>query len=182
MDWRWYAGRLAVLAALLAVFAAPLPFLVEGGAAFAAVLLVKALALFTLTAVLLVSAPLDATLKAAQALWIPGLLVHLTLLSYRYLFVLGDELARLRVALRVRGFRNRVGLHAYRAVAAASGTLLVRGYERAERVEAAMRCRGFDGRFRALTTFRTRWFDPLALGVALAWAAGVLALDHYLRS
>ena len=63
---------------------------------------VKALALATLAAVLLVSAPLDATLKAAHALRVPGLLIQLALLSYRYLFVLGDELARLRIALRCR--------------------------------------------------------------------------------
>ena len=41
----------------------------------------------------------------------------------------------------------------------AAGTLLVRGYERSERVAQAMRCRGFDGCFRALATFRTRWSD-----------------------
>ena len=72
----------------------------------------------------------DARCKAAHALYVPGLLVHLALLSYRYLFVLGDELARLRVALRTRGFRNRADLHSWRTVGAASGTLLVRGHDR----------------------------------------------------
>ena len=54
-----------------------------------------------LALVLLATAPLDATLKAAHALHAPGLLVQLTLLSYRYLFLLADELGRLRIALRV---------------------------------------------------------------------------------
>jgi cobalt/nickel transport system permease protein len=182
MDWRWYGRRLAVIGLLIALFALPLPFLAEDGWRFAAVLLTKALTLFTLTAVLLVTAPLDATLKAAHALWLPGLLIHLSLLTYRYVFVIGDELARLRVALRVRGFRNRADAHSYRAVAAASGTLLVRGYERAERVAAAMRCRGFDGRFRSLAASRTRAGDVVALGLALGFAAGVFVLDHSLRS
>ena len=35
-----------------------------------------------------------------------------------------------------------------------SGTLLVKAYERAESVGQAMRCRGFDGQFRALAQFR----------------------------
>lgn len=179
MDWRWYGRRLAVIGFLVALFALPLPFLAEDGWRFAAVLLTKALTLFTLTAVLLVTAPLDVTLKAAHALWIPGLLVHLALLTYRYLFVIGDELARLRVALRVRGFRNRANAHAYRAVAAASGTLLVRGYERAERVAAAMRCRGFDGRFRSLAAFRTRAGDVVALALAVGFAVGVFLLDPF---
>ena len=102
---------------------------------------------------MLATAPLEVTLKAAHALRVPGLLVQLALLSYRYLFVLGDELARLRVALRVRGYRHRANWHSYRTVGHVAGTLLVRGYERAERVGQAMRCRGFDGRFRSLTEF-----------------------------
>ena len=48
-----------------------------------------------------------------------GLLVQLTLLSYRYLFLLADELGRLRIALRVRGYRNRVAAHS-RAAASPS--------------------------------------------------------------
>jgi cobalt/nickel transport system permease protein len=129
--------------------------------------------------VLLVSAPLDATLKAAHALLVPGLLIQLGLLSYRYLFVLGDELDRLRVALRVRGFRNRASRHGYRTVGHAAGTLLVRGYERAERVSAAMRCRGFDGRFRSLADFRTRLVDVLALGLVVASSLGLVWLDAW---
>ena len=53
------------------------------------VLLCKAAALVLLALVVLATAPLDATLKAAHALRVPGLLVQLTLLSYRYLFRLG---------------------------------------------------------------------------------------------
>ena len=104
-------------------------------------------------------------------------LIQLALLSYRYLFVLGDELDRLRVALRVRGFRNRASWHSYRTVGHAAGTLLVRGYERADRVSAAMRCRGFDGRFRSLAVFRTRRADVLALALAAACATALVCLD-----
>ena len=71
-----------------------------------------------LALVLLATAPLDATLKAAHALRVPGLLVQLTLLSYRYLFLLADELGRLRIALRMRGYRNRANVHSYRTIGA----------------------------------------------------------------
>jgi cobalt/nickel transport system permease protein len=170
------------VAFLLALFVLPVPFLSRGewseGWRLAGLFLFKGLALFTLSGVLLVTAPLEASLTAARALFIPGLLVQLVLLCYRYLFVLGDELARLRVALRVRAFRNRATWHCYRTIGAAAGTLLVRGYERAERVGHAMRCRGFDGRFRSLATFRTRAVDVLAfflmltVGALLAWVDG----------
>jgi cobalt/nickel transport system permease protein len=184
LPWRWYLGRLAVVGVLLLLFVVPLPLLADvaplEGVRLAAVILLKSLALFTLGCVLLVTAPLETTLKAAHALYIPGVLVHLMLLSYRYLFVLGDELARLRIALRVRGFRNRAGWHAWRTAGAAAGTLLVRGHDRGERVAHAMRCRGFDGRFRALAAFRTTASDVLALVLVLLAAAGLVSLDMLL--
>ncbi len=183
LPWRWFSQRLLVLAVPLAFFVLPLPLLASdwvAGLRLAALIAVKGVSLATLAAVLLVSAPPDATLKAAHALCIPGLFVQLGLLSYRYLFVIGDELARLRVALRVRGFRNRANAHSYHTVGQAAGTLLVRGYERAERVSQAMRCRGFDGKFRALAVFQTRWVDVLAMTLVTLGSAAIVGLDMWL--
>ena len=140
-------------------------------------ILCKGVALVTLTAVLLATSPLDSLLKAARTLRAPGLAVQVGLLTYRYLFVLADEFGRLRVALRVRGFRNLPTRHGYRTLGRAAGTLLVRGHDRAESVHQAMRCRGFDGRYRSLAAFRTRPGDVLAFGVIAAASAGVLAAD-----
>jgi cobalt/nickel transport system permease protein len=183
---RWYLERLGALALFLMVFAGPLPFLVRGegavwqwgplsvserGTLVGLLLCTKAVTLVTLVMVVLATAPLDATLKAAHALRVPGLLIHLGLLSYRYLFVLADELARLRIALRVRGYRNRAGWHSYRTLGHLAGAVLVRGQERAERVAQAMRCRGFDGRFRSLTAFHTTGTDVLVFVVVVIGAA-----------
>jgi cobalt/nickel transport system permease protein len=191
LPWGWYATRIGSLALVLALFLLPLPFLLAEGPTWdwefvrisprgftvGLVLAGKALAIVSLMLVLLATAPLDATLKAARSLGVPGLLVQLALLTYRYLFLLADELARLRIALRVRGYRNRASRHSYRTVGHVAGTLLVRGYERAERVGQAMRCRGFDGRFRTLTRFHTRPADLLVFLVLLLAAAGIWWLD-----
>jgi cobalt/nickel transport system permease protein len=189
---RWYLGRLGAVALFLLLFAGSLPFLLTGpgwvrqwgplhvsqyGLGAAVLLTAKALALVTLMLVLLATAPLDATLKAAHALRLPGLVVQLVMLSYRYVFVVADELARLRVALRVRGYRNRVSRHCYHTVGSVAGILLVRSSERAERVGQAMRCRGFDGRFRSLAEFHTRAADVAAFVVIVGAAAGLLAWD-----
>jgi cobalt/nickel transport system permease protein len=108
---RWYLRRLGAVAGFLVLFAAPLPLLLGGrgpgwqlgpvqvsayGLTVALVLCAKGLAIATLMLVLLATAPLDATLKAAHALSVPGLLVQMAMLSYRYVFVVADELARLR--------------------------------------------------------------------------------------
>jgi cobalt/nickel transport system permease protein len=180
MPWRWFAQRLFLVAIPLALLVLPLPLLTQEwseGCRLSGLFAIKALCLAILAATLIVSAPVDASLKAAHSLRVPGLLIHLALLSYRYLFVLGGELARLRVALRVRGFRNRANSHSYRTVSQAAGTLLVHGYERAERVSQAMRCRGFDGRFRSLAVFRTRWADVLTLALVAAGVLGIVGVD-----
>jgi cobalt/nickel transport system permease protein len=186
---RWCLQRLGVVLLVLIPFLILLPFVHRGtepawpigpfevapeGVLAALVLALKTLALVLLMLTLLASAPLPATFKAAQALHVPGLLVQLADLTYRYVFVLVGELARLRIALRVRGFRSRPDRHTYRTVGHVTGTLLVRGYEQAERVGQAMRCRGFDGRYRCLTAFHTRFADVAAFFLIVGFATALL--------
>jgi cobalt/nickel transport system permease protein len=140
---------------------------------------VKATALVLLVQIILVSDSLTTTLKAAHHLHVPGLVVQLVMLSYRYVYLLGDELNRLRIGLRIRGFRNRPSRHGYRTVGHLAGALLLRGYERAERVGQAMTCRGYQGRFHALTQFRTSARDVCFFLLLAAACLGLTALDWY---
>jgi cobalt/nickel transport system permease protein len=191
---RWLLSRLAVVAVLLAPFAL-LPLLPAAGPSWgwgflrvwpaglelALLLAAKALALTTLVLALAATSPLPDTLKAAQSLRVPGLLIHLALLAYRYVFLLAAEFGRLRTALRVRGFRARASAHTYRTVGHVTGILLLRAAERAERVGQAMRCRGFDGRWRSLHQWRTTATD-IALLAGVGAAAGALtAVDWAMR-
>lgn len=192
---RWYLLRTGILVLFLLLFVAWLPFLPAPGPGWqigavpvsaaglylAVMVLLKAVAIVTLMMVLWVTGPLEATLKAAQALRLPGLFVHIIFLTYRYLFLLAEEFGRLRVALRVRGFRNRGNRHSYRIVGHVSGMLLVRSYERAERVAAAMRARGFDGRFRCLTACHTRPADVAAFFSLIVPIMGLLLWDLWRR-
>jgi cobalt/nickel transport system permease protein len=174
LPFRWVLRRLAILIPVFVFFLLSLPFL---GLGTAGVLGAKALAIFLVGMVLFSTSPFAETLKAAHVLRVPDLLIQIALLSHRYVFVLSSELARLRIALRVRGYRNRPSRHSYRTVGHVAGTLLVRGYERAERVGQAMRCRGFDGRFRSLTDFRTTFADCLFGFVVITVSFSLLAWD-----
>lgn len=180
---RWYLSRLLLLAPFLGLLLVVFPFSVVDAAplfrvgplAFSALgfrtallIALKAVAIVSLVYVLLTAAPLHVTLHAAHALRVPGSAVLLVSLAYRYGFLLADELTRIRIALRVRGYRNRPNLHSYRTVAHVGGTLLVHGHERGERVSDAMRCRGFDGRFRSLTEFRTTAADVVFFSAVAA--------------
>jgi cobalt/nickel transport system permease protein len=180
--------RLKILLPALALFVIFLPFVVPDpdpipvgpirvsapGLKLALLFILKALAIFTLALVLTATSSVSANLEAAASLKVPGRLIHISLLTYRYLFLFATELGRLRLALRVRGYRNRPNMHSYRTIGNVAGTLLVRSSERAERVSQAMRCRGFDGRFRSLTKFRTTIWDVVAF-VVIAGGFGTLA-------
>jgi cobalt/nickel transport system permease protein len=84
---------------------------------------------------------------------VPDKLTHLLLFTVRYLDVLHREYLRLWAAMKTRGFRPRVNRHTYRSYSYLVGMLLVRSFDRSERVVAAMKCRGFRGRFYLLDHF-----------------------------
>lgn len=114
------------------------------------------------TAILLALMALAATMTAAtlghalHRLGVPEKIVSLLTITYRYVFVIEAEFTRLRRAAKVRGFRPGTNLHTYRTTAYLVGMLFVRAADRAERVYAAMRCRGFQGRFFTLADFPPR--------------------------
>ena len=127
----------------------------ERGLIQAAVLVARCLTIGLLAMILSRTAPIPQTLAAAHALYVPATLVLIAQLAFRYIGVLFEEARRLRIALWCRGFRAKTNRHTYHTLGSVAGALLVRGGERAERVSAAMHCRGFDGTPRALQQFRT---------------------------
>ena len=147
--------RLLPLEILLAVLLAVLPWPEYGrqGLLLAVVVALKANAV--VLAVTALIGTLDAvTLGHALAHFhVPRKLTQLLLFMVRYFDVLGREYVRLRAAMRVRCFRPAMNGHSYRAFGYLVGMLLVRSFDRSERVLAAMKCRGFCGRYYLLDHF-----------------------------
>ena len=105
---------------------------------------------------------------ALSHLRVPDKLVHLLLFTVRYVDVLHHEYARLRQAMRVRCFRAGTNRHTYRMLGYLVGMLLVKSVDRSERIMAAMKCRGFCGRFYVLTHFAFAGRDAAFGVVSLA--------------
>lgn len=144
-------------------------------------------AILTLGLVAFGTHPVAETVRALRSLGLSPILTDLMLLSYRYLTELGDDWQRMQVAVQLRGFRNRrLDGQTLRLWAALTGSLLVRSYERSERVYQAMRLRGYGApagdRPRKLPD-RRAFFSPSALGLygALAVAVG-LAIAQFVLS
>ena len=111
--------------------------------------------------------PLPELMRAARWFRCPPVLVELTLIMYRYIFLLLEEGGRIRNAQKARlGF---VGLRStLRSSGILGGMLVLRTYDRAERSFDAMRCRGYRGALTSVTSGKVQVRDWAALVVGLS--------------
>lgn len=114
---------------------------------------------------------------ALQQLRVPNKLCHLLLFTYRYIFVIHQEYQTMRQAMSARGFKPKTDSHTYRTYAWLVGMLLVKSWDRAERVHGAMRCRGFRGRFYSLARFTTSRKDYIFLAGCLLATITIQSLE-----
>jgi len=114
---------------------------------------------------------------AMQQLRVPNKLCHILLFTYRYIFVIYQEYQTMRQAMAARGFKPKTDSHTYRTYAWLVGMLLVKSWDRAERVHGAMRCRGFRGRFYSLAAFTTSRKDYVFLAGCLIATIAIQSLE-----
>ncbi|MBI3737158.1 hypothetical protein HY256_11695, partial [Candidatus Sumerlaeota bacterium] len=102
--------------------------------------------LIALLVILLLTAttPFPAILRALDDLGVPAIPISIWSLAYRYLFILGDDLRRMKRALDSRGWVG-ARLRDSRALGWMIGGLFLRAFERGERIHLAMLSRGFEG-------------------------------------
>ncbi|CAA7626172.1 ABC-type cobalt transport system, permease component CbiQ and related transporters [Candidatus Terasakiella magnetica] len=182
--------RMLVLEGFMLVVLALLPFSIPGrvvaevlgfaasaeGLTRAAQITLKANAITVAVFALLGTLEVVALGRALARLGAPERLVHLFLFTVRYLDVLDREYRRLRLAMRARAFRPATGPHCWCSIGYLFGMLMVRSLERAERIDAAMRCRGFTGRFPCLHEEAESGPGALDWGVGAASTAAVTLL------
>jgi len=157
-----YMGRrLAVVNLFLILVLVTLPFTTPGpcllslgplkasttGGLLTLLIFLKSNLIVLTTTALLSSSPVFALAHALHHLRVPDKLVQLLFFTFRYLHVIEREFYRLKEAALLRGFVPKTNLFTYRTIAYLVGSLLVRSYDRSQRVYEAMLCRGFSGTF-----------------------------------
>ena len=190
LDFGQVARRLLLVNGLILFLWAVLPLTTDGvavlrigpatvteeGLLLAARITLKSNAILLALIALLATQSIGTLGHALNRLMVPDKLVHLLLITYRYIFVLEQEYQRLARAARVRSFVPSTRIHTYRTYAYLIGMLFVRAAARADRVHQAMVCRGFAGRFYSLRRFSFTPTDSawaVAIGIVLL-AAGWL--------
>jgi cobalt/nickel transport system permease protein len=172
-----------------AVFALLLPFVAVGprtdlgpfsvsepGLVAAVALLLKGTTGVVIAIAFAVTTPPRDLVLALQHLRVPDTLVTIASFMVRYTEVVGDQLRRMKVARESRGFTTG-SVRGWPTLAASTGALFIRSYERGERVHLAMVSRGWSGRMPVtapLTATGAQWalaLVPAALAAALSVAA-----------
>ena len=117
-------------------------------------------------------------LKGLEQLRMPKVMVMILSFMYRYIFVLVDEVIRMKQA---RDSRNFGGKRTWqlKTIGNMVGTLFLRSYERGERVYGAMVARGFDGETRTLSNLRFERAD-LYFGIGFLVCLAMIGLSTLL--
>ena len=79
-----------------------------------------------------------------QKLKLSPIIIAIMSFSIRYIDVFIDEFKRVKISMQSRGYIEK-GIKTLLPIAYASGAMLIRGYERGERVYLSMISRGFTG-------------------------------------
>lgn len=111
-------------------------------------------------------------LRGLKQLKMPNVLILILSFMYRYIFILSDEVMRMRQARDSRNFGGG-RLRQLKTIGNMIGTLFIRSYERGERIYAAMLARGFDGDVHSLHRLNFKRVDAyfgLAFGLVLIFS------------
>lgn len=153
----------------------------QAGLALAGLLCLRMLGCFLLALALAASTPAPELLEALGQLGVPQLFVVLAGVALRYISVLRDEARRQALSRRSRGYRPEGSIlhrRTLRHYAQMVGMLLLRAYDRSERIYWAMISRGYSLKRRPVPVSRFSSGERWALGAALAFAVCLLLLDR----
>ena len=118
---------------------------VSGGVVSMLTLMAKGVFCLMASFLLMATTPIDSLCAALRQLHVPGMLVTLLLLTYRYVGVMTEELSVMTDAYHLRAPGQR-GIH-HSAWGSFLGQLLLRSMDRAQELYGSMQLRGFRGEF-----------------------------------
>lgn len=153
-----------------------IPFAWEG-LRLAMLIVLKAVAIVLTAYAIFGSSRFDISMLALQRLKCPKIIVQMLLFTYRYVFVFIAEMRRMETAMRARGFVKKTDQRTLRVIGNFVGTLLIRSFERTERIYKAMLSKGYQGEFHSLVTFQSDGRDWAKAMVVLLIGVCLFGMD-----
>jgi len=130
--------------------------LITGG-----IIAVRALSIISVSIIIFSTTKLNVLVKAMNFYKIPASFCAILIFTYRYIFLYFENLEKLLLAAKLRGYRLTKGIKHIDKTVNILVTLLIRSYEQSDRIYYAMQLRGFSGSFPIAHTFSTHWTDIL---------------------
>ncbi|KJR99331.1 MAG: hypothetical protein VR68_09440 [Peptococcaceae bacterium BRH_c4a] len=186
--------RIAMVLPFTGVMLAVFPFVVPGDAVItinlglltldatdqgisrAAILSMRVLSAVLAVNLLTATTPFSDLMQAMRSLKVPDVFVQVLEFTVRYIFVLSDEVKRMKLARRSRCFQgggSLLNMDAFRTLGCLVGVLFARSWERGERIYSAMLSRGYTSSCAAASVHRPGWVDFCWGGAILAVAVGL---------
>jgi cobalt/nickel transport system permease protein len=150
----------------------------EAGLRQGGIMVIKGLAMVLTVFPMFATTPFHVSMKALARLRVPERLVAMILFAYRYLFVFAEEVRLLQQAARARGFHPKTDGRTLKTLGNLVGLLVVRAFERTQRIYQAMLARGFREKFGTLYEFSWGWGDAVKSGAILLAALGLVGVDR----
>lgn len=116
--------------------------------------------------------------KGLRGLGVPAGMTTLLMLTHRYITLFSEEMARMKIARKARGFsggRSLMDRYGLKVLSSTAGMLLVRSSKRADLIYEGLRMRGFDENLDAWSRTSPSVLD-IALTVAVVSAAMVIGV------
>lgn len=154
--------RGGIILALPFIIFPSLALLFTSGVLPAAIMALRILSSVLALTLLVTTTPMFDLMKALQWYRLPRLLTSLLLFTYRFIFVLFDEMERMSLARKARGFTNRGNLlskDVFQTLSYTIGMTFVRSHARAMKIYDALLIRGFTGDIRTLNEMRAHRRD-----------------------
>ncbi len=152
-------GRALLILPFILLAGIALPWRSHAGLAGLATLFSQSILCLMLLILLTNTTRYSELLRGMRKLGCPSILVLNLAFLYRYLFVLTEEVLRMRQARDCRRVGRAPMREELRLLGSMLATLLLRSFERAERLYQAMLSRGYSGEFPVLEARRFSWRD-----------------------
>ena len=153
-----------------------LPFAIEG-LRLSVLIVVKAIAIVLIAFVVFGSKRFDINMVALQRLKCPSLVVQILLFTYRYIFLFLDEMRRMDTAMKARGFVKKANIYTLKIMGGFIGTLLIRSFERTDRIYKAMLSKGYQGELHTMVEFKSEGKDLIKAALAITLAILLFSTD-----
>ena len=172
----YIVGRTLVILPFVLLAALAAPWGGKDGWARLAVLVLRSMLCLLILILLTNTTRFVELLRGLRKLGCPRILVANLSFLYRYIFVLSDEIMRMRQARDSRRVGSTGIAAEMKTLGSMLGTLLVRSFERADRLYQAMVSRGFSGEFPVAAPRSCSWRDLAFIAVVALFIATTMYL------